>query len=74
MDPNLVLYGVAGGLAAVVFRVVLIFLVLRMPTGNQAMRDIERISREYVASIRQVEQAAQDLNTLSTRLARLAVT
>ena len=46
MDPNLVLYGVAGGLAAVVFGVVLIFLVLRMPTGNQAMRDIAAAIQE----------------------------
>jgi len=46
VDPNLVLYGVAGGLAAVLFGVVLIFLVLRMPTGNQAMRDIAAAIQE----------------------------
>ena len=46
MDPNLVLYGVAGGLAAVLFGVVLIFLVLRMPTGNQSMRDIAAAIQE----------------------------
>jgi K(+)-stimulated pyrophosphate-energized sodium pump len=46
VDPNLVLYGVAGGLAAVLFGVVLIFLVLRMPTGNQAMREIAAAIQE----------------------------
>jgi K(+)-stimulated pyrophosphate-energized sodium pump len=46
VDPNLVLYGVAGGLAAVLFGVVLIFLVLRMPTGNQSMRDIAAAIQE----------------------------
>ena len=30
MDPNLVLFGVAGGVAAVLFAVVLILLVLRL--------------------------------------------
>ena len=40
MDPNIVLFGVAGGLAAVLFAVVLIFLVLRMPPGNERMREI----------------------------------
>ena len=40
MDPNIVLFGVAGGLAAVAFAVALIFLVLRVPTGNDRMREI----------------------------------
>jgi K(+)-stimulated pyrophosphate-energized sodium pump len=46
VDPNLVLYAVAGGLAAVAFGVVLIFLVLRMPAGNQTMRDIAAAIQE----------------------------
>jgi len=40
MDPNSVLYAVAGGIAAVLFAVILIGLVLRMPPGNERMREI----------------------------------
>src|ERR1700746_3560882 len=40
MDPNTAWFGVAGGLAAVAFAVVLIFLVLNKPTGNDRMREI----------------------------------
>jgi K(+)-stimulated pyrophosphate-energized sodium pump len=40
MDPNTAWFGVAGGLAAVAFAVVLIFVVLRQPTGNDQMRQI----------------------------------
>ena len=46
MDPNVVLFGVAGGLAAVVFAVALIFLVLRVPTGNDRMREIAAAIQE----------------------------
>ncbi len=46
MDPNTVLFGVAGGLAAVLFAVVLIFLVLRMPTGNARMQEIAAAIQE----------------------------
>jgi K(+)-stimulated pyrophosphate-energized sodium pump len=46
VDPNTVLFGVAGGLAAVLFAVVLIFLVLRMPTGNDRMREIAAAIQE----------------------------
>ncbi len=46
MDLNTVLFGVAGGLAAVLFAVVLIFLVLRMPTGNDRMREIAAAIQE----------------------------
>ena len=46
MDPNVVLFGVAGGLAAVVFAIALIFLVLRVPTGNDRMREIAAAIQE----------------------------
>ena len=46
MDFNTVLFGVAGGLAAVLFAVVLIFLVLRVPTGNDRMREIAAAIQE----------------------------
>ena len=46
MDPNVVLFGVAGGLAAVLFAVALIFLVLRVPTGNDRMREIAAAIQE----------------------------
>ena len=46
MDPNLVLYGVAGGLTAVLFAVLLIVLVLRQPTGNDRMREIAAAIQE----------------------------
>ena len=46
VDPNIVLFGVAGGLAAVLFAVVLIFLVLRMPPGNKRMREIAAAIQE----------------------------
>ncbi len=46
MDSNTVLFGVAGGLAAVVFAIVLIFLVLRVPTGNDRMREIAAAIQE----------------------------
>ncbi len=46
MDPNTVWFGVAGGLAAVLFAVVLIFLVLRMPPGNERMREIAAAIQE----------------------------
>jgi K(+)-stimulated pyrophosphate-energized sodium pump len=46
MDPNIVLYAVAGGVAAVLFAIVLIFLVLRMPPGNARMREIAAAIQE----------------------------
>jgi len=46
VDPNTVWFGVAGGLAAVLFAVVLIFLVLRMPPGNERMREISAAIQE----------------------------
>jgi K(+)-stimulated pyrophosphate-energized sodium pump len=46
VDPNVVLFGVAGGLAAVLFAVALIFLVLRVPTGNDRMREIAAAIQE----------------------------
>jgi K(+)-stimulated pyrophosphate-energized sodium pump len=46
VDSNTALFGVAGGLAAVLFAVVLIFLVLRMPTGNDRMREIAAAIQE----------------------------
>ena len=50
MDPNLVLFGVAGGLAAVLFAVVLIVMVLRQPTGNDRMREIAAAIQEGAAA------------------------
>jgi K(+)-stimulated pyrophosphate-energized sodium pump len=46
VDPNLVLFGVVGGVAAVLFAVVLILLVLRMPAGNPRMREIAAAIQE----------------------------
>ena len=46
MDSNTVLFGVAGGVAAVLFAIVLILLVLRMPTGNDRMREIAAAIQE----------------------------
>ena len=42
----MVLFGAAGGLAAVLFAVALIFLVLRVPTGNDRMREIAAAIQE----------------------------
>src|SRR3977135_3706023 len=46
VDPNTVLFGVAGGLAAVLFAIALIYLVLRVPTGNDRMREIAAAIQE----------------------------
>ncbi len=46
MDPNTVLFAVAGGVAAVLFAVVLIFLVLRTPPGNERMKEIAAAIQE----------------------------
>jgi K(+)-stimulated pyrophosphate-energized sodium pump len=46
VDSNTVLFGVAGGVAAVLFAIVLIFLVLRTPTGNDRMREIAAAIQE----------------------------
>jgi K(+)-stimulated pyrophosphate-energized sodium pump len=40
MDSSTAWFGVAGGLAAVAFAIVLIFVVLRQPSGNERMREI----------------------------------
>ena len=50
MDPNTAWFGVAGGLAAVVFAVVLIYLVLNQPTGNDRMREIASAIQEGAAA------------------------
>ncbi|HKB18588.1 MAG TPA: sodium-translocating pyrophosphatase [Candidatus Dormibacteraeota bacterium] len=50
MDPNIAWLGVAGGLAAVAFAVVLIFLVLSKPTGNDRMREIAAAIQEGAAA------------------------
>ncbi len=50
MDPNIAWFGVAGGLAAVAFAVVLIFLVLSRPTGNDRMREIAAAIQEGAAA------------------------
>jgi K(+)-stimulated pyrophosphate-energized sodium pump len=46
MDPNTVLYAAAGGVAAVLFAIVLILLVLRMPPGNARMQEIAAAIQE----------------------------
>ena len=46
MDPNIVLFAVAGGAAAIVFALVLIALVLRMPPGNARMQEIAAAIQE----------------------------
>jgi K(+)-stimulated pyrophosphate-energized sodium pump len=46
MDPNTALIAAAGGAAAVLFAVVLIFLVLGMPPGNARMREIAAAIQE----------------------------
>jgi K(+)-stimulated pyrophosphate-energized sodium pump len=50
MDPKTAWFGVAGGLAAVAFAVVLIFLVLAKPTGNDRMREIAAAIQEGAAA------------------------
>ncbi|HYS99012.1 MAG TPA: sodium/proton-translocating pyrophosphatase, partial [Candidatus Dormibacteraeota bacterium] len=50
MDPNTAWFGVAGGFAAVAFAVVLILLVLRLPTGNDRMREIAAAIQEGAAA------------------------
>jgi K(+)-stimulated pyrophosphate-energized sodium pump len=50
VDPNIAWFGVAGGLAAVAFAVVLIFLVLSQPTGNDRMRQIAAAIQEGAAA------------------------
>ena len=50
MDSNTAWFGVAGGLAAVAFAIVLIFLVLSRPTGNDRMREIAAAIQEGAAA------------------------
>jgi sensor domain CHASE-containing protein len=47
---------------------------LGMAQVNQAMQDVAQVEGRNDAAIRQFEQAARDLNTLSTRLAALVAT
>src|SRR5437879_443895 len=46
MDSSSALYAVAGGLAAVLFAVGLIFVVLRQPPGNARMQEIAAAIQE----------------------------
>jgi K(+)-stimulated pyrophosphate-energized sodium pump len=46
MDANTALYAVAGGIAAVLFAIVLIVLVLRQPPGNARMQEIAAAIQE----------------------------
>src|SRR5215469_10649844 len=46
MDSSSAVYAVAGGIAAVLFAVVLIFLVLRQPPGNDRMKEIAAAIQE----------------------------
>ncbi|MEA2656469.1 MAG: K(+)-stimulated pyrophosphate-energized sodium pump [Chloroflexota bacterium] len=46
MDPNTVLFAVAGGVAAVLFAIVLIALVLRTPPGNERLKEIAAAIQE----------------------------
>jgi K(+)-stimulated pyrophosphate-energized sodium pump len=50
LDPNITWFGVAGGLAAVLFAIVLIAIVLRKPTGNDRMREIAAAIQEGAAA------------------------
>src|SRR5439155_42059 len=50
MDPTTAWFGVVGGLAAVAFAVVLIFLVLSKPAGNESMRQIAAAIQEGAAA------------------------
>src|SRR5437899_4647416 len=50
MDPNTAWFGVVGGLAAVAFAVVLIFLVLSKPAGNESMRQVASAIQEGAAA------------------------
>jgi K(+)-stimulated pyrophosphate-energized sodium pump len=50
MDSNSAVYAVAGGLAAVLFAVVLIVMVLRQPEGNQRMQEIAAAIQEGAAA------------------------
>jgi K(+)-stimulated pyrophosphate-energized sodium pump len=50
LDPNIALFGVAGGIAAVAFAVVLIYLVLKSPSGTDQMREIASAIQEGAAA------------------------
>jgi K(+)-stimulated pyrophosphate-energized sodium pump len=50
LDPNIALFGVAGGIAAVAFAAVLIYLVLEAPAGNEQMRQIAAAIQEGAAA------------------------
>src|SRR5438046_7475249 len=50
MDSNTAWFGVAGGLAAVAFAIVLIFLVLSQPTGNGRERELAGAAQEGAAA------------------------
>src|SRR6185369_5109481 len=42
-----------------------------MTQVHQAMKNVDQVAKQNVAAIRQIEQAAHDLNTLSMRLGDL---
>jgi K(+)-stimulated pyrophosphate-energized sodium pump len=50
VDPNTAWFGVGGGLAALAFAGVLIFLVLSQPSGNDRMREIAAAIQEGAAA------------------------
>src|SRR5216117_2213979 len=50
MDSSTAFYAVAGGAAAVIFAVALIFLVLNQPNGNDRMREIAAAIQEGAAA------------------------
>jgi K(+)-stimulated pyrophosphate-energized sodium pump len=50
LDPNIAWFGVAGGVAAVAFAVVLIYLVLKSPSGTDQMREIAAAIQEGAAA------------------------
>src|SRR5213083_2380535 len=50
MDSSTAFYAVAGGAAAVIFAVALIFVVLRQPPGNARMQEIAAAIQEGAAA------------------------
>jgi len=50
LDPNIAWFGVAGGVAAVAFAAVLIYLVLKAPSGTEQMRQIAGAIQEGAAA------------------------
>src|SRR2546429_9468928 len=50
MDSSTAFYAVAGGAAAVIFAVALIFVVLRQPPGNARMQEIAAAIQEAASA------------------------